>query len=180
MFENKKTSLLSAIVFSGIGVIVGIILIILSTQDEWSNLIIHISFIVLGALAVLVNVPSLISGILRIDTTNGRFLTVSAVVAIALGVLLVFQHQEFTKYIVSFYMIAVPTITIIVSSERKSSRLKREIPKIIVGVVLLIIGFANMLSLLITVAGLAAILLSVGYLLFGVINFLLKGNSSQK
>ena len=77
-------------------------------------------------------------------------------------------------------MIAVPTITIIVSSERKSSRLKREIPKIIVGVVLLIIGFANMLSLLITVAGLAAILLSVGYLLFGVINFLLKGNSSQK
>lgn len=180
MTFDKRASLFSTLVVPVIGVAVGILLLIFSSHDEWTETILHVSFIVLGALVVIVSIPSLIAGILSINTTYGRILTVFSAVSVILGILIIFLHNEFFKYIVAVYIIAVPVVSILISTEKRTVRLKRELPKIIIGIILLIIGFADMLSLLITIAGWVAIVFSIAYFVFGMINQFLMASSDDK
>ena len=172
----KKQLLVSLIVTMIIGILVGVLLIVLggaltpatiATIIKW-GLIIYGVFIVIG------NIPGLVSGIANANRPAGVFDLVGAVLGIALGIAMIFYHGSLLVAIVAAYLIIFPLLRILLAA-RKGEQLRRELVRIIMGVVLLVFvpnwneAIANVLKILLFVIGGAVITLA---LLFGVLGII--------
>ena len=78
---------------------------------------------------------------------------------------MIFWHSDVLLIIVGIAMIGQPIFAIATSDDRKT-RLKAELPKLIVGIVLLVLGPAKTLDLLFDIAGIGLIVLSIVYLIW--------------
>lgn len=172
----KKNLIVARVVVMLIGVLVGVLLLVLGgliTVDTVST-IIKWGIIIYGILIIIGNVPGLVSGIANLNRAAGVFDLVSALLGIALGVAMICYQGTILVAIVALYLIILPLVRVLVA-QRKVEQLKRELVRIIMGVVLLVfvpslVGAAfTLVHLLLVISGWVVIALSV---LFGVIEII--------
>ena len=169
----KKNLLVARIVVMVIGILVGVLLLVLGGILKPSTVatIIHWGLIIYGIFIVIGNVPGLVSGIANINRPAGVFDLISAALGIALGLVMIFYHGSVLVAFVAAYLILFPLLRVLLA-ERKGEQLKRELVRIIMGVVLLVFvpnwseAIAGVLRILLFVCGGAVICLA---LVFGIL-----------
>ena len=96
------------------------------------------------------------------QTRSGRIALVFSVISLIVGLLLIFWHNTVLTVLLGIYMIVYPLIGILAASD-KMAQLRTELPKMILGVVLLLVGPQKSLTLLFDVVGWIIISLTLVY-----------------
>jgi hypothetical protein len=146
-----------------VGLLVGLLLLLLS-----ASLLIKIVFVILGIITVISNIPGITLGLMNLESKEGKLELITSLISAIVGFLMIFWHSGILMIVLGLYMIILPIIGILTSSN-KSARLKAELPKLILGVVLILVGPAQTLDFLFDVAGVCIIVLTLicaGYLSF--------------
>jgi hypothetical protein len=169
----KKHLIVARVVVTVISILVGVLLLVLGgilTPDTVAN-IIKWGLIIYGILIIIGNVPGLISGIANVQKPAGVFDLICSILGVGLGVALIFYQGSILVALVAIYLIVFPLIRVLMAS-KKVEQLKRELLRIVLGVLLLVFvpnwteAISNILQILFFVCGGAVILLS---LTFGII-----------
>lgn len=169
----KKNLLAARIVVMVIGILVGVLLLVLAGILSPSTVaeIIHWGLVIYGIIIIIGNIPGLVSGIMNIKTAAGVFDLVCSVLGIGLGAAMIFYQGSILVALVAIYLIVFPLIRVLLA-DQKVEQLKREMLRIILGVVLLVfvpslVGAAfTLIHLLLVIGGWVVIVLSA---LFGII-----------
>ena len=156
-----------------IGILVGVLLLVLGgiLTPETIGTIIKWGLIIYGIIIIIGNIPGLISGIANVSKAAGVFDLICSVLGIALGVAMIFYQGSILVALVAVYLIVFPLIRVLLATQ-KVEQLKRELLRIILGVVLLVfvpslVGAAyTLVHLLLVIGGWVVIALAT---LFGVI-----------
>lgn len=172
----KKNLLIARIAVMVIGILVGVLLLVLGgiLTPETVGAIIHWGLIIYGIIIIIGNIPGLISGIANVHKAAGVFDLICSVLGIALGVAMIFYQGSILVALVAIYLIVFPLIRVLLAN-KKGEQLKRELVRIILGVVLLVfvpslVGAAfTLVHLLLVIGGWVVIALST---LFGVIEII--------
>ena len=85
-----------------------------------------------------------------------------SLISIAVGVLMIFWHASLLMLILGIYMIVLPIVQILLSRD-KLLRLRTELPKLIVGIVLVLIGPAKALDVVFDISGWIVLALTAIY-----------------
>ncbi len=172
----KKNLLVARIAVMVIGILVGILLLVLAgvLKPETVAKIIEIGLIIYGIIIIIGNIPGLVSGIANIHQPAGVFDLVASILGIGLGIAMIFYQGTLLVALVAIYLIIFPLIRVLLA-QNKGEQFKRELVRIILGVVLLVfvpslVGAAfTVVHLLLLIAGWAIIALSA---LFGIIEII--------
>lgn len=148
------------LVIAGIGALIGLLLIVIPV-----GFLLDLVFFIMGIATIVVSLPALISLLSLHDTKVGRVSIVCTALMVVAGFLMLFWHSSVLLIIVGVVMIAQPVISI-VSAQDRSARLKAELPKLIIGIVLVLLGPANAIDILFDIAGVGLIVLSILYLIW--------------
>lgn len=140
-----------------LGVLAGILLIALDAA-----LLLRVAFIIMGVLTVATQLPVLLSGLVHSSKGGGNLLLISSAISVILGFAMIFWHSSILTVILGIYMIVLPLILVFTDRD-KWARFQKELPRIILGAVLLLVGPAAVLGALFDVAGWVIILLTVIY-----------------
>jgi hypothetical protein len=134
----KKTLLTYRITVMVIGILLGVLLLVLGMllKPETVQTIIKWGIIIYGIFIVIGNIPGLISGIANIGKPTGVFDLVCALLGIALGVAMICYQGSVLVAIVGIYLIILPLVRVLLAKQ-KGEQFKRELIRIILGVVLL-------------------------------------------
>lgn len=171
-FEQSEKYLRASLIwFALFGALAGVLLIAIPT-----DLLLKAIFVIVGVITAFYNFPGLITGLLHLDTVAGKLAAVLSGISIAIGVAMIFFHSTFLMVILGAYLLIFPLIQIAVSGNR-SLQIKTELPKIILGIVLLIIGPAKAIDFIFDVVGWAIIVMSAIYVL---ISLLVKSYKKTK
>lgn len=169
----KKHLIVARVVVTVISILVGVLLLVLGgilTPDTVAN-IIKWGLIIYGILIIIGNVPGLILGIANVQKPAGVFDLICSILGVGLGVALIFYQGSILVALVAVYLIVFPVIRVCLAGE-KMEQFKRELLRMILGVVLLVflpslVGAAfTLVHLLLVIGGWVVIALSA---LFGVI-----------
>ena len=161
--NSKKLAWSGILTMTLIGLLVGLLLLLLS-----ASLLIKIIFVILGIITVISNIPGVTLGLMTLETKEGKLELITSLISALVGFLMIFWHSGILMIVLGLYMIIFPIIGILTSSN-KGARLKAELPKLILGVVLILVGPAQTLDFLFDVAGVCVILLTLAcaaYLVF--------------
>ena len=135
----KKNLLIARIIVMVIGILVGVLLVALGSVLTVSTVhtIINVGLVIYGVIIVIGNIPSLVSGIANIHKPAGVFDLVCAILGIALGIAMIFYQGTLLVTLVAIYLIIFPLIRVLLAAN-KGEQFKRELLRIILGVVLLV------------------------------------------
>lgn len=161
--NSKKLAWSGILTMTLMGLLVGLLLLLLS-----ASLLIKIVFVILGIITVISNIPGITLGLMNLESKEGKLELITSLISAIVGFLMIFWHSGILMIVLGLYMIILPIIGILTSSN-KSARLKAELPKLILGVVLILVGPAQTLDFLFDVAGVCIIVLTLicaGYLSF--------------
>ncbi len=172
----KKNLIVARTVAMIIGVLLGVLLLVLGNvlTPETVVKIIDIGLIIYGIIVIIGNIPGLVSGAANIHKPAGVFDLVASIIGIALGVTMVFYQGAFIVILVAVYLILFPLVRVLLAPD-KGEQFKRELLRMVLGVVLLIFLPAlfdaafTVVHLLLVIAGWFVIGLSV---LFGVVEII--------
>ncbi len=172
----KKNLLVARITVMLIGIVVGVLLIVLGAilKPETIDTIIRWGIIFYGIIVILGNIPGLVSGIANIHKPAGIFDLVCSLLGIGLGVAMICYPGKILVAIVGIYLIVFPLVRVLLATD-KGEQFKREILRMVMGVVLLVFLPAlldaafTVVHLLLTIAGWVVIALAV---IFGVIEII--------
>ena len=109
-------------------------------------------FIVVGLITVLGSIPGILIGYAAISSSFGRLELLSSFVSLLLGVVMIFWHSEVVMIVVGAYLVVLPLINLLIALVR-GGRWVAELPKIILGAILLLIGPAETFAIMLDVAG---------------------------
>ncbi|MBQ8433057.1 MAG: hypothetical protein IJX28_09265 [Clostridia bacterium] len=140
-----------------LGVLAGVLLLCLNAE-----LLLTIVFVIMGIVTVCYQLPGITVGLMSFSTKEGKITLFFSALSAIIGFLMIFWHSQFLMFFLGAYLLVFPLLQILLSKEKKE-RLKTELPKIILGVVMLLIGPAGALGALFKIAGWAIILLSILY-----------------
>ena len=141
------------IIIGVLGIILGILIITIHV-----GVLLNIISFIVGGLVVITS----FSGLMRtVSVRSGRkalqvFLNVCGIV---LGIMLMLYSGTVVRVAIGVYMVIFPVIDIIMS-KYKSEQLKVELPRILVGIFLLLIGPGTIVEAVIKVTGIVIIVLS--------------------
>lgn len=147
-----------------IGVLAGILLIALETA-----FLLKIIFVIMGVITVFYSLPGIAVGVMGISTGAGKVTLIFSILSAVLGFLMIFSHESYLMFFLGGYLIAFPLIEILLAKD-KLIRLKAELPKLILGVVMLVVGPAGTLEVLFDVAGWVIIVLTAFYTLLSLLS----------
>ncbi len=148
-----------------IGGLLGLVLILLPTE-----LLMKIIFVVLGAFTILSAIPSLVIGLTMSNEQVGKLSLFSSIISMVMGILLIFWNNTILMVVIGVYFLLFPMLEILLAKDRMR-QFKSEIPKLIIGVVMLVFGPANMLDLLFDIVGWGVLGLTAISMLITVITF---------
>ena len=159
MKQNRSSVLLHAGLFgvAAVGLAIGLLLILLPVST-----LLKIIFIIAGAATVLYHLPGFVSGLANINKRTGQVTLILSTLSLILGVVMIFHHSTVLMVILGIYLLVLPTVQILLAQNR-SLQLKTELPKIILGIVLILIGPGRALEILFDVAGWLITILTVAY-----------------
>ncbi len=152
--NSKKSTLATLLLFSLLGLGLGLLLILLDTE-----LLTKVFFVVIGVITVLCQIPGLVTGLVSIGSTHGKLMLIFSLLSAALGMVMIFWHDTFLVVFLGIYLLVFPLIEILFSK----NRLKTELPKMILGAVLLIVGPAKAIHIMFDVAGWVILALTAVY-----------------
>jgi hypothetical protein len=158
----KKQLLTKIIVSTVSSILLGLLLILLPILLPVSKLI-SIVFIVLGVITIINYIPSLIAGIRSISTPGGAGDLISAILGIAIGVVMIFYQGVLLTVLAAVFLIALPLLRILLAHDRMAT-LRSEILRIILGIVLIaflpaLVGTMDLIvKIILTVIGVIIIL----------------------
>ncbi len=165
----KKNLLIARIAVMLVGVAVGVLLLVLGAllSPDTMDVIIRVALIIYGVIVVIGNIPGLVSGILHIHTSPGVFDLVCSLLGVLLGAAMIFYQSTFLVVLVGLYLIAFPLVRVLLAAEKRE-QLKRELGRMVLGVILLVVlpALLYVASILLTVIGWIVIALAV---IFGLI-----------
>ncbi len=156
----KKVSLITTLLIGALGVAFGILL--LSIDPDF---LLKIIFVVMGVVTVLSALPALIAGG---RGRGGRVAVIVSLISLIIGILMIFWHSTVLMILLGLYMLVLPLAEILVARD-KLVELRHNLPQMIVGLVLILIGPNRALGVVLNVAGFAVILLSVVYVVLSLI-----------
>ncbi len=138
--KNLKKNLLAArIVVMVIGILVGVLLVVIGNilTESTVKKMVDVALIIYGIIIVIGNIPGLISGIANVHKAAGVFDLVASVLGIALGFAMIFYQGALLVVLVAIYLIIFPLIRVLLA-QSKGEQFKRELLRIVLGVVLLV------------------------------------------
>ncbi len=160
-FKNIRRGFSRAnLVIAGIGALIGLLLIVIPV-----GFLLDVVFFIMGIATIVVSLPALISLLPLRHTRVGSVSLVCTALMVVAGFLMLFWHSSVLLIIVGVVMIAQPIFSIASATDRQA-RLKAELPKLIIGVILVLLGPANAIDILFDVAGAGLIVLSILYLVW--------------
>lgn len=145
---------------AGIGILIGLLLIFLPV-----GFLLDVVFFIMGIVTVVVSLPALISLLPLRHTKVGKVSIICTALMVAAGFLMLFWHSDFLLIGVGVVMIAQPILAIVGATDRQA-RFKTELPKLIIGIILVILGPASTVDILFDIAGVGLIVLSIIYVLW--------------
>lgn len=131
--------------------IIGLLLIIINP-----NTLIKIAFIIIGILIILNTINNLIIGY----KTKDKVKFISSCLDIVLALILIFFHNIVFLIIVSIYLLIYPIIRICKSSNHYL-QFKVEVPRLLLGIVLLILSPQGVLNVLFIILGIFLIIIGI-------------------
>ena len=155
--KSNRSLLWQTLVFALFGVGVGVLLIALP-----ADLLLRLAFVIVGALTVLTQIPGVLSGLLHFSERGGKLLLFSSLISTALGLVMLFYPSALLSVLLGVYLIVLPLILVLTDRDKRT-RLQKELPRMILGVVLVLIGPAAILDLLFDVAGWVILVLTLVY-----------------
>ena len=159
-FKNIRRGFSRAsLTVAGLGVLLGLLLIIIPV-----GFLLDLVFFIMGIVTIAVSLPALLSILPLRHTKVGNVSLICTALMVLAGFLMLFWHSSVLLIIVGIIMIAQPILTIANATDRQAS-LKAEAPKLIIGIVLLLLGPANAIDILFDIAGIGVIVLSIVYLI---------------
>lgn len=147
-----------------IGILAGVLLIALDTA-----FLLKIIFVIMGVITVFYSLPGIAVGLMGISTGTGKVTLIFSILSALLGFLMIFHHESYLMFFLGGYLLIIPLIQILLAKE-KLTRLKAELPKLILGVVMLVVGPAGALAALFDVAGWIIIVLTAFYTLLSLLS----------
>ncbi len=155
--SRTKNALGAALIFAIPGLIIGLLLLLVPT-----DLLLKLLFVVMGVITVISSIPGLIAGIVAFSTAGGKLSLLVSVVSAVIGFLMVFNHNEFLMIFLGVYMIVLPAVNILIAKDH-FGQFKAELPKLVIGILLILLGPANTIDMLFRIAGWVIIALTVVY-----------------
>ena len=153
--EKNKSYLGSVLGTALLGILIGILLILVNTA--W---LLKVIFVIMGIATVLYSIPGILLGASAFSTGYGKLVLILSVLGAVFGVWMIFWHSAILMILLGVYMVVSPLIEILLSKD-KGAKFKSELPKLILGVSMLILGPAGTLDVLFDVAGVVTVLLSI-------------------
>jgi len=155
------------------GLLIGLLLLVLPV-----SFLVKVLFILLGVLAILSAIPTLVLSLTVRNEAVGKLSLISSLIAMVMGILLIFAHNDLMMIVIGAYFIVLPLIEILLSKERMR-QFKCELPKLILGALLLVFGAVAILELIFDVLGWGLIALTVIIALISVIAHLRRQKRSE-
>lgn len=123
-------------------------------------------FVIVGVLTVLGSLPGLLIGYAARSTAVGAFSFVSSLISLLMGFFMMFNVSAVLLIVVGAYMILLPLCNLIIG---KGRGWRRELPRMILGAVLILLGPERTLATMLRVAGwvvlgLTAVLIAISLL----------------
>ncbi len=109
-------------------------------------------FIIVGVMTVLGSIPGVLLGYAASSSSFGRLELLSSLVSMLLGVVMIFWHSEVVVLVVGVYLVVLPLINLLVALVR-GGRWVAELPKMILGAILILIGPVETFAIMLDVAG---------------------------
>ena len=160
-FKNIRRGFSRAsLAIAGVGALVGLILIAVPV-----GFLLDLVFFIMGIATIVVSLPALISLLPLRNTRVGNISIICTALMVFAGFLMLFWHSSVLLVAVGVLMIVQPILAVAKDFDRQA-RLKAELPKLIVGVILVLLGPANAIDILFDVAGVGLIVLSILYLIW--------------
>lgn len=154
------------------GILLGLILILTPAE-----LLLKAIFLIVGIVTILGSLPGLLVGWTTIATPIGKLAFVSSLISLILGFLMIFLRSNLILIVVGVYLLALPILNIILS---KGKGWKAELPKMVIGVVLVLIGPEQTFAMMLDVAGWAVLALTACFLIGVAIRAIRGGARAQK
>ncbi len=160
MQKNMKSAYAGVATVAVLGLLAGILL--LTVPFAW---ILSLIFVVLGIFTVISALPGVITGVRSVETGAGKFLLITSLLELAVGLLLIFWHNSILMLAVGIYLVVLPLLEIFTAQDRNAA-FRAALPQLILGVLLLLVGPANALEWLLRVAGVTVLILTVLAVIF--------------
>ena len=154
----KRSALTGALIYTVFGVLAGLLLLLVSP-----SFLIWLAFVIMGVVTVISNIPGVIMGLMSINRPSGIVTLILSALSVVFGIMMIFWHEDILMIVVGVYMILLPILDVILAKDH-GAQLKAELPKLIIGVVLVILGPAGTFDILFDIAGAVVIALSLLYL----------------
>jgi len=155
--SQTKTALGAALILAIPGLIIGLLLLLIPT-----DFLLKLIFVVMGVITVLSSIPGLIAGVAAFSTAGGKLSLIVSAISAVVGFLMIFNHNELLMVFLGIYMIVLPALNVLLAKEH-FKQFKAELPKLIIGILLILLGPANTIDMLFRVAGWVVIAVTVVY-----------------
>ena len=165
MNAYKKYYLLRIIFSVLFGGMVGVAFLLLA---PYASEAFEILIIALGLLTAVMNLPALFLALMHIRERGEWLNLVMALFAILLGVALMLLQADFLLLLLSVYSIVLPFVRVLLVKDHKG-QMKREVPKIFTGLLMLVVFLSGAEELLFIGAAIFSFVLSAIYLAYGLI-----------
>ena len=136
---SKNNRIANRVISMILGILMGVILVIIGSIIKAETLV-WLALVIWGVLIIVGNIPGLIYSIANIKSKGAIFDLIISAVGILLGVGLIVSQNQVVTVILAAYMIVFPVVRIILAKASWAEQLKRELLRIILGVVLLVFG----------------------------------------
>ena len=165
--NNKVSGAVALAISTLIGIAIGSVLLWIVSANLLATAIYWV-FVALGIFVVISTVPALISSIKGIKEKLGWFSLTLSIISMILGIIMIFE-QHYLPVIVGIYLLAFPIIRICLAKDHVSQT-RKEAPTLILGILVLLLGFSALVETLVVVGGWVIIALSAIYAILGAIN----------
>jgi len=156
-----------------IGLAIGLLLILLPV--EW---LLKAVFLIAGLATILYNLPGLVSGLLHLSTRAGQIAVLITGISILIGLLMIFFHSDVLMIVLGVYLLVLPTVQVVISRDR-GRQFKAELPKMLLGLVLVLIGPGKALEVLFDVVGWLLTILTVAYVVWVAVDRMLRAKKAE-
>ena len=162
-FKRYYLIRLLATVLFGVGI--GVLLYWLS---PYADEIFDILVIAMGLLTAVLNLPAVFIALPKIGRRGEWINFLVALLSVLLGVALMLLQTDFLLLLLGMYSVVLPLLRILLVEDHLQ-RCKREIPRFLAGLVMVVIFLTESEEWILHVGAIAAVALSLVYLVYGLI-----------
>ena len=166
MNRFKKYYIMHLILSTLFGVGIGVLLILLA---PYAREVFDILVIAMGLLTAVLNLPALLFALKRLSKRGEWLNLLMTLFSILLGVALMLLQTDFLLLLLGIYSVVLPLLRIILV-ENHMMRAKREIPRFLAGLIMVVIFLLDAETHVLWLGALLSFAISLIYLIYGLIS----------